>query len=183
MQYRKILYTLLSYRTGKEKSIDNTFAVGNWQFLQLGNYSLATPLVINQGSTSKLTFNQSDIVYQAGDSLSLNYDYIAQKFSPQQLNDVFLVEVRFKTKCSKQNGHADLLLESPSATFNPIQASTFGVPKSANVEQFISMAVPVFVGQEVKDNGLEVKVKAVDGNFSIYDVSFMVVRLSSGITP
>lgn len=164
-----------------KRSLDNLFSQGDWQFLQLNNYTSASPLVVNQGSTSKITFQVNNISYQVGRDLNVNYNYTSQKFVPQNLNDVFLVEIRFKTKCSSQNGHADVLLETPTFAFNPINAQTFGVPKAANNEQFVSVSVPVFIGQDLITNGLEVKFSAGSGNFSVYDVSFLIVRLSSGL--
>jgi hypothetical protein len=171
----------MSWATGKERRVDNILANGDWRFLQLGNYTSASPLVVNQGSTSKITFQSNNISYQAGRDLTINYDYTLQKFTPTTLNDVFLVEVRFKCKCSTQNGHGDVLLESPSFVYNPVQAQTITVVRAANNEQFISVAVPLFIGQDLINNGLEVKFSAGAGNFSIYDVSYMIVRLSSGI--
>ena len=181
MQYRKILYNIMSWATGKERRVDNLLAQGDWQFIQLGNYTSASPLAIAQGTTSKLSFQANNISYTTGRDLSINYNYVAQKFMPKQLNDVFLAEVRMKVRCSSQNGHFDVLLECPTVAYNPIQATTNGVPKSANTEQFVSTSVPVFIGQDIITNGLEVKVNAVAGNLQIYDVSFMVVRLTSGI--
>lgn len=181
MNVLTFLYNIISGRTGKQRSIDNLLAQGNWRFIQLSNYTSAAPLSITQGNTTKLTFQQSDISYTEGSDLLLSYDYILQKFTPQQLGDVFLVEVRMKVKCSNNNGHFDVLLESPTATFNPIQSITQGIPKAANTEQFVSLSVPVFIGSDVKNNGLEVKLIAQVGNLSVYDVSYMVVRLTSGI--
>jgi hypothetical protein len=164
-----------------KRSLDNLFSQGDWQFLQLNNYTSASPLVVNQGSTTKLQFQPADIFFQAGRDLSLNYNFVSQKFQPQTLNDVFLVEVRMKMKCSSQNGYGDLLLESPSFLYNPIQARTVTSPKLANTEQFISIAAPVFIGPDVLTNGLEVKFAAGTGNFSLYDVSYMITRLASGL--
>jgi hypothetical protein len=164
-----------------KRSLDNLFSQGDWQFLQLNNYTSASPLVVNQGNTRKITFQANNISYQTGRDLNVNYNYTLQKFTPQTLNDVFLVEIRFKAKCSSQNGHADILLEAPSTSINPVQATTFGIPRAANDEQFISVAVPVFIGPEVFTNGLEVKFSAGSGNFSVYDVSFLIVRLTSGL--
>lgn len=86
-----------------------------------------------------------------------------------------------KVKCSSQNGAYEIRLESPSFAFNPVQGSSVSVSKAAGVEQFVSISVPVFIGADVLANGLEVKVVAGVGNLSVYDVSYMIVRLTSGI--
>lgn len=168
-------------KSGREKSANALIRQGDWNFFQLGNYTSASPLLVNAGNTSKITFTPSDIVYSIGNGFTPSYDFTNQKFTPTVLNDVFLVETRMKVKCSLQNGHGDLLLESPTVAFNPIQAQSINVPKAANTQQFVSVSVPVFVGQDLIDNGLEVKWNSVTGTFSLYDISFMIIRLSSGI--
>lgn len=175
------LYNIISGRNGKQRSIDNMLACSDWRFTQLSNYTAASPLSILQGNTTKITFQLADISYTEGRDLDLNYDYVSQKFIPRTVGDVFLVETRFKAKNSKQNGHSDLKLESPSVSFNPIQAYSFSIPKAASTEQFVSFNAPIFISSDVKNNGLEVKLTAADGNLSLYDVSFMIVRLTSGI--
>jgi hypothetical protein len=181
MQYRKILYNLMSWATGKERRVDNILSMGDWRFFQINNYTSASPLVVNQGATTKITYQPTDIFFTVGRDLTINYDYTSQRFFPQTLNDVFLVEVRFKAKSSAQNSAYEIRLDSPTFAYNPVQAQSGSVVKSANVEQFISLAVPVFIGPEIIVNGLEVYFKAESGNFSVYDVSFMIVKLSSGI--
>lgn len=181
MRVLTYLYNIISGRTGEQRSVDNILAQGAWRFIQLSNYTLADPLSITQGNTTKLTFQPSDISFTDGRGLVLNYDYTSQKFMPQTSGDVFLVEVRFKAKCSAPNGAYELKLESPSFAFNPVQAQSGSISKSAGVEQFISLSVPIFIGQDIKNNGLGVFFKAESGNFTLYDVSFMIVRLTSGI--
>jgi hypothetical protein len=164
-----------------KRSLDNLFSQGDWQFLQLNNYTISSPLVVNQGNTTKLQFQPADIFFQTGRDLSLNYNFVSQKFQPQTLNDVFLVEVRFKTKTSTQNASFEIRLESPTFAYNPVQAQSINVSKSAGVEQFVSLSVPVFIGTDIFTNGLEVYFKADSGNFQVYDVSYMIVRLTSGL--
>jgi hypothetical protein len=182
MRVIEYFHELVSLGKNKiKRSLDNLFAQGDWQFLQLNNYTSVSPLVVNQGSTTKLQFQPADIFFQAGRSLSLNYNFTSQKFQPQTLNDVFLVEIRFKAKASAQNAAYEIRLESPTFPYNPVQAQSGSVSKSAGVEQFISLAVPVFIGPEIFANGLEVYFKADSGNFQVYDMSYMVVRLTSGM--
>jgi hypothetical protein len=150
---------------------------GDWQFIQLGHYTSASPWTVNQGITDKLTFQEADITYTAGNGLEINYDYTAQLFRPQQLNDLYLSEIRFKTRCSAQNGYADISADIPNATFSQVAGSTFGIPKGAGVEQFVSLDGGIFVGQEMIDNGFEINFTAGSGNFEIYDVSILSCRI------
>ncbi|AHK11531.1 hypothetical protein S140_124 [Shewanella sp. phage 1/40] len=169
--------SIIDNQTGRQFSAKSLAETGDWQFLQLGHYTTGSPWVVNEGVTDKLTFQEVDITYSAGNGLEINYDYAAQLFLPRQLGDLFLTEIRFKAKCSAQNGYADLLVTSPSFLYNPVTGSTFSVPKGAGVEQFITVNGSIFVGDEVRTNGFEVKIQAGSGNFSIYDVSILSCRL------
>lgn len=175
-----MLDSITDRRSGITETVEHLVSIGDWSFLQLGNYTSVSPLLINAGVTSKITFQPQDIIYTAGRGLVVNYNYALQKFTPTTINDVFLAEIRFKAKSSLQNSHGDILIESPSVAFNPINAVSISIPKAANQEQFVSASVPLFIGQDVFTNGLEVKFNAVAGNWSLYDVSFMIIRLASG---
>lgn len=168
-------------RTGREKTANALVRQGDWTFIQLGNYTEVSPLVITAGNTTKITLTPSDISFSAGNGFTASYDFINQKFSPTTVGDVFLVEIRVKLKCSLQNGHGDLMLESPTFAFNPIQAQSINIPKAVNTQQFSSVNVPVFIGQDIVNNGLEVKWSSNSGTFSLYDISFMIVRIASGV--
>ncbi|QVV98881.1 hypothetical protein 2017DRC82_0595 [Vibrio phage ICP1] len=130
--------------------------------------------------SAKITFQPVDITFSQSNGLEINYDFDNQLFRPQTIGDLFLTEIRFKAKCSAQNGYADLLVTSPSFLYNPVTAQTFNLTKGAGVEQFITVNGSIFVGEDLKENGFEVSIRAGDGNFSIYDVSFLSCRIGSG---
>jgi hypothetical protein len=165
------------------KRIKSTQAVlkeGDWNFTQLGHYTSISPLVVSSGAKVKITFQEGDVTYQAGVGLITQYDFINQKFIASTLNDVFMVEVRMKVKPSAQSGYMDLLMESPTFGFNPINASTQTFTKSAGDEHFISSDFLVFIGEDVLSNGIEFYIHPVDTNVQVYDISYFIVRLSSG---
>lgn len=172
--------TLTDRRSGKSESVEHLVSNGDWLFTQLGHKTSASPLVVSNGTTTKITFQPVDISYTAGNGLNMSYDFTNQKFLPLVLNDLFNVEVRFKVKSSAQNSHLDLKLESPTFAFNPINAQTHTIVHSANDEQFLSANFLVFIGADLITNGIEFKITAHDGNMSIYDISYLIVRLSSG---
>jgi hypothetical protein len=165
------------------KRIKSTEAIvkeGDWGFTQLGNYTLSSPLSATSGTKTKITFQANNISYQAGIGLVANYDFVNQKFLPSTVNDVFMVEVRMKVKPSAQNGHMDLLMESPTFGFNPINASSLSFTKAAGDEHFISSDFLVFIGEDVMNNGIEFYVRPVGTNVQVYDMSYFIVRLASG---
>ena len=169
-------------KSGREKSSTALVRQGDWSFTQLGNYTVASPLLVSNGNTSKITFQLSDITYTYGNGgIDTSYDFTDQKFIPSTVNDLFTVEVRMKVKSSAQNSHLDLKVESPSFAFNPLNAQTHNFVHSANDEQFMSSNFMIFISPDVKANGIEFKVTAHDGNISIYDVSYLIYRMASGI--
>jgi len=172
--------TLVDLTSKRTKSAEAVVKQGDWQFTQLGNYTLASPLSVTSGTKSKITFQPNNISYQDGVGLVTQYDFVNQKFLPSTLNDVFIVEVRMKVKPSAQNGHMDLLMESPTFGFNPINASSQSFTKAAGEEHFISADFLVFIGDDVMDNGIEFYIRPSDTNVQVYDISYFIVRLASG---
>ena len=175
-------YHIVDILTKKRVSAKSIVQTGDWQFLQLGHYTTLVPWQITEGATAKLGFQSTDITYTAGNGLEINYDYTNQLFRPQQLDDLYFSEIRFKTRCSKQNGYADVQVDVPTATFNPVQGSTFGIPRGAGVEQFVSIDGGIFVGQEMIDNGFEINFTAGNGDFEVYDVSILTCRMGGDKT-
>lgn len=166
--------------TGRQVTTKSIQEVGDWNFFQLGNYTEASPLSVAEGNSSVISFQESDITFTDGNGLTINYDYDNQLFKPTQIGDLFKSEIRFKCKCSLQNGYADVKAQVPNFTYNPIQGETFGIPKGANVEQFVSLTGGIFVGQDLLTNGFEVVFTAGSGDFEVYDVSFLTCRVGSG---
>ena len=173
-------YRLIDLQSGLVSTTESILSQGKWQFLQLGNYTSVSPLLVSQGNSTKIIFQPTDIVFSQSNGLEINYDFDNQLFRPQTVGDLFLTEIRFKAVCSAQNGYADLLVTSPSFLYNPVTGSTFNLSKGAGVEQFLTVNGSIFVGEDLKANGFEVNIQAGSGNFSIYDVSFLSCRIGSG---
>jgi hypothetical protein len=160
--------------------MESVLKKGDWFFTQLGNYTSVSPLAIANNVTSKITFQPTDIIYTNGNGFTTEYDFINQKFMPKTLNDLFSVEVRFKFRATNNDGHFDVKLESPNFTFNPISGTTITSTKAANQEQFSSIDFKFFIGQELIDNGIEFMIVPRGTGIELYDVSYLVVRLTSG---
>ncbi len=149
---------------------------GGWRFLQDGRYTLASPLVINNGVKTKINFDLTQLAYVAGVGLTLNYDDAADRFRPSVLNECFTVSFRLKVKPTSQAGTVDVTLESPGTTFNPIVSSTITFNKAAGREHFVSLTQPIFISQDVVTNGLEIYVNPTGTNISIYDYSVFIQK-------
>jgi hypothetical protein len=149
---------------------------GGWRFLQDGRYTLASPLVINNGVKTKLTFDLTQLAYAAGVGLEINYDDVSDKFLPQTENECFTVSLRAKIKPTSQAGTVDTTLESPGVVFNPIVSGTVTFNKSAGQEHFANVTQPIFISADVIANGLEIYLSPIGTNISVYDYSVFVQK-------
>ncbi|QXN60140.1 hypothetical protein KUA24_73 [Vibrio phage HNL01] len=170
---------IIDNQTGRVVSATELVNRGDWQFIQLGNYTSATPLTIAEGTTSKFTFQPEDIIYTTGNVPITAYDFVNQVFRPPTLGDMYCGEMRCIAKCSRQNGYGDYKIEVPTSAINPVQGETIGIPRGAGIEQFVSITGMFFVGQDMLDNGFELKFSSVSGNFDIYNISFLWCRIAS----
>lgn len=171
---------LIDLQSKTVRTAESLVRKGDWVFVQLSNYTEGSPLSIANGVTTKVTYQPEDISYTTGKGLSPVYDFENQVFLPSTLNDLFTVEVRFKFKATSPDGHFDVKLESPSFAFNPISGNTVSSTKAAGVEQFAAINLNFFIGQDLIDNGIEFKITPSSTGVEIYDVSYLLVRLSSG---
>jgi hypothetical protein len=171
-------YVMSSYLVDLEDNIERpTRAVlkqGGWFFGQLGTYTLANPLNVSSGVKTKIPFPPSQFSYSESKNFTLNYDTVTDKFHPLDVGDCFIVNLRFKLKASSQSGYLDVLVESPSVSFNPILAKTLSFSKQAGDEQFQGITELLYISQDVSTNGLEIFVKPNNTNVQIYDLSLLI---------
>lgn len=158
------------------RTTESILKQNGWKFIQDGRYTSASPLSINSGVKTKITFNLSQLAYQDGKLLDLAYNQTSNKFLPSQVGATYMTNFRFKAKSSSQNNIVDVTLESPSVSFNPIVADTVTFNKSANTEQFISITQPIFITQDVITNGLEIYITPNGGTLSVYDYSMFIQK-------
>lgn len=62
-RFWQMFVKLVDLKSGLMKSTEAIVKEGNWRFIQLGNYTQASPLVINNGVKTKLTWQSSDVSY------------------------------------------------------------------------------------------------------------------------
>ena len=171
-------YVMSSYLVDLEDFIERpTRAVlkqGGWMFLQLGTYTVGSPLVVADGVKTKISFNHSNVIYSESRNFTLNYDTTNDKFHPLGAGDCFTINLRFKLKAASQNGHMDVTAESPTVTFNPILGKTVAFNKQAGDEQFQGLTEMLYISEPVAANGIEVYVKPHGTSVQIYDISLLV---------
>lgn len=168
--------SMVDMQTGVQRKTEHILTQNGWVFAQDGRYTEATPLVVNSGVKTKITFDLTQLAYTDGRNLQLEYNQQANKFMPSDVGSVYLLNFRLKVKPSAQNGTADATLEVSGATFNPVLAGTMTFNKAANQQHFFSFTDPVFVSQQMADGGFEIYVQPLGTNLSIYDYSIFIQK-------
>lgn len=168
--------SMVDMQTGVQRKTEHILTQNGWKFLQDGRYTAASPLSISSTTKTKLTFNMSQLAYQDGRLLDVEYNQSTNKFVLQDVGGVYLFNVRFKAKSSQQNSYADVVIESPSVSFNPLSASTVSFVRSANNEHFISVSFPIFLSQDVVVNGIEMYITPSGGTTQVYDYSVFIQK-------
>lgn len=168
--------SMVDMQTGVQRKTEHILTQNGWVFAQDGRYTEASPLSIASGSKTKITFNLSQLAYTDGRNLQLEYNQQTNKFTPSDVGSVYLLNFRLKVKPSAQNGTADATLEVPTATFNPVLAGTMSFNKAANQQHFFSFTDPIFVSQQMVENGFEIYIQPLGTNLSVYDYSLFVQK-------
>lgn len=169
-------HLLVDMQSKVERTTESILKQNGWKFLQDGRYTSASPLSISNTTKTKLTFDMSQLAYQDGSLLDVEYNQATNRFMPTQLRATYLLNFRLKVKPSAQNGTADATLEVPTASFNPVLAGTLSFNKAANQQHFFSLTDPVFVSQDMLNNGFEIYISPIGTNLSVYDYSFFIQK-------
>lgn len=139
-------------------------------------YTVGSPLVINSGTTTALTNNgATSITTQMPTGVTAFVNTANGKITPQNDGDFYLVDIRFKAKSSSVNGVIDVGIDIGGA-MGVIREHTVVLRKGIGVEQRVSLSFPVYSGATFVANGGQVKVTSVEGDTSIYDITFVVDR-------
>jgi hypothetical protein len=152
----------------------NVERLGGWKFIQDGRYTSASPLTLTNGVKTKIGFNLTQLAYATGVGLTLNYDDVNDKFTPQVPGSTYIVSFRGRFLPAQNGGSVDLVVESPGFAYNPIVAQSGSFNKIS--ENFVSVTEMIFIDPSIIANGLEIYITARGSNVNLYDYSIMVQR-------
>lgn len=178
-EVNKYTFNIIDGKTGQKRTANSLIESGGWYFKQVNQFSLGSPLSVLENTRVKLTIPENDEGFETGRFFDLSYDYDAQKFLPQTVGDVYMVNIRYKAQTPNLSGFLTIDIEIPNANFNPIAAETTRFLLGTNTEQFKSFQTTIFIGPEAVQDGIEVYASSINANISVYDYSFTIVRLFS----
>lgn len=140
------------------------------------SHTSGSPQVVNSGATATITNNAATtIAGQLPIGVTSFYNSGTSKITPQNDGDSYLINVRFTAVSSSNTGLADVGIDIGGA-MNIIAQETISLRKGAGQAQKINIIFDVFSGSTFLANGGLIKLSSIDGNTSIYDISYKVTR-------
>ena len=162
---------------GETRSIQYSDLVPNqfpgWGRYDDTQYTSASPLSLTDGVVVTLPNNALQTVT---DTLFQFYDPITQKLNAENIGDVYMITVVFKSKAPNTNTtHLDLTFHSPVGDFDRLSKS-IGYYKGNDTEQNFHNVFQFYADADLVTNGLEVKIKSEGGSAVVYDIIYFIQR-------
>lgn len=179
------LVTEASYPVGAE--IPNTmYAVEleedaqGWGLYTDGTYTLGSPFSISQGTTLTTLPNDASTTIETYLPFGVTsfFGGIANRITPKNEGDSYLVEIRFKAVCSINNGFFDIGIDIGSGSNIIVDQTTELFSKTNGTEQIFSIRFSIYSLATFVSNGGRVFIIARSGNLDIYDIVYKIDRLS-----
>lgn len=154
----------------------NVSSLGWAQYLDT-QYTEASPFTVNEGVTATLPNNAgSSITKYLPAGIDGYYD--GSKIRSVKEGETFSVSIRFKVKSSSPNGAIAINLDIGGAVGNIVE-DTRRLVRGANTETSFAIDFTTYALDTFLANGAEVKFESITGNSSIYDINYVIVRITS----
>lgn len=143
-------------------------------------HTSGSPLVVNSGVTSTITNNSATVINSnlpAG--VTSWYDSGTSKIMPSLVGDSYTLNIRFTAVSSSNTGLADVILDVTG--LGVIDAQTISLRKGAGSSQRINVVFDVYSLITFVTNGGIVKLNSLDGNTSVYDITYKITRVHKAI--
>ena len=174
------LKTYLSTMIGS----DNYTLDGSMNLSKLGwaryvgdQYTVGSPFTIAEGVTSTLPNNAASKI-ETYLPFGITSFYDGNKITPAKVGDYYIFTIRFKAKGTNLNSVFDFGIDI-GGSLGIIFPETIIFSKGSNTEQNFSIDTPGYSLDTFLSNGGLVKITAVTGNISIYDIEFQITRVTT----
>ena len=148
---------------------------GGWAFYSDDQYTQASPLVINQGSTVQVTINNASII---NDQLPIGYndfwDSAINRIKSKNAGDTIKYSLRMKGTSSVNQGGISYGLYIGAGQTIKILGESKPFLRDANEENDIVIEESPFHGETFRTNGGAFFITAVRGNITLWDFGIKV---------
>lgn len=163
--------------------IESINSTHGWVQYSDDQYTLASPLVVSQGTTVQLTNNgNSSIKTQIPTGVIDLYDTTLNKIIPDTLGDGYILRINMKGYTSSNTGYGVIYVDIGDGT--PIKIIELGVnfPRGTGVENVRPYTSTSFIYAQdtFLANGGKIYYESVRGETTIYDIVFILERVSKG---
>lgn len=175
--YDTDLELLYKYNGSAWGAINDAEEIGTgWAAYNDGVYTSSNKLVISSGSTTALNNNAATVINNhLPTGVSAFYNGTTKKITPENNGDSYIIRVSFKTSNSSKSGIGELILDIGAT--DPVLNRTLVFPKDANTESRVSSTNLIFSLATFLTNGGDLKVEAITGNISIWDIEYLITRV------
>lgn len=164
--------------TGEPRA--NVSSLGWAQYLDT-QYTENSPFVVNEGVTSTLPNNAaSSITQYLPEGVDGYYD--GSVIRSVKEGETFAVSIRFKVKSSSPNGAVAVYLDIGGAVGNIVEDSR-RLARGTGVENSFAIDFTTYALDTFLANGATVKFESITGNSSVYDINYVIVRITSPSEP
>lgn len=164
----------------EESTFSATVGTG-WAQYSDGQYTSASPQLVNEGITAVLGNNAASVIdSHLPPGITELYD--GTKITPENSGDAYLLRVNFKAFTSSQNGVLEVALDIGGAQ-GVILSEDVAFPRgtgSGNVRDITRTFLIYSLGTFIA-NGGEIKVTSVRGNTSIYETTYVISRVHKAL--
>jgi len=154
-----------------------------WAQYEDDQYTQVSPLVVNSGVESNLSNNAANVIdFQLPVGVTSLYDPVTNKMTPAKSGDGYLLRIGFEAYSSSQNGYGEVHLDI-GGTLGRILTIPITFKKGAGLSNSQSFVVTEFLYSldTFIENGGLITFESIDGNSSIYDISFIFTRVHEGL--
>jgi len=138
-------------------------------------YTLASPFAVAEDAIVTMPMNSGQVLkqYIPSDTTDL---YSNGKITPTNVGDAYVLAIRFRAKSSKNFGALRIGIDIGGDLGTFVQQSIPFV-RDSGIEQYFNFVFNVFTLDTFVTNGGTIKVTAIIGNLSIYEISYVITRV------
>jgi len=136
-----------------------------------GTYTVSSPFVVSEGSNVLIPNDKSTVIIEDDGVL-----YDGTVVTPNTLNAYINVSIRFKLKSSTDQGAIRVSLDI-GGTVGVFTEDSRRLLGDAEEEQPVSFSLDAFSSQTFIDNGGVLRIEAVQGEISLYDINYLITEI------
>jgi len=146
-----------------------------WELFSDTDYTEGSPFSVTEGTNVNLPNNAGSVINSSAPAGVSFYD--GTKLTPDNIGDGYTISLRMKVKSSSPSGALGVELDiGDGVTPNIIIGDSRPLIKGANTEQRVAFDFTLFTLDTFVLDGGQLKIEAITGNLSVYDIVLMVQR-------